>query len=602
MSPSSSENSERVADPRPWRFALLCVVLALGTAALYWPITHHPFIHFDDDQYIVANPHVTSGLSATNFVWAFTTSEQANWHPLTWISHQTDCTLFAVNPGAHHLVNLLYHIANTLLLLMFLRSATGAVWRSAVVAALFAWHPMHVESVAWASERKDVLSTFFWLLAMLAYLQYARSVPGADRTAGQGRGRAAAFYAAALVLCACGLMSKPMVVTLPCVLLLLDLWPLNRMAGFQHGCALGAAPACAPVSVIRLAGEKLPFFALAVAGSLATYLVQSGAGAVAGLPLSERLANAVLAYAQYIAKLFWPTDLALIYPHPDHWPLWLALTAVALLLVWTFLCLYRWRQVPYLVVGWFWFVGTLVPTIGLIQVGAQSMADRYTYIPSIGLFVVVAWGLTEYFALRDFRRSRIVLSLLAGAALIGCVGTTVHQIAFWQDSIPLFRHAIDVTTDNYVAENCLGKAYELVGNASGAMACYQLSVKTEARFPYSQFNLAMALLERGQTEEALEHLQVAARLEPRDPDIQYDLGIYFSQHNSWTNAAGCFSNSLVVRPGFAPAQLALGGALANLGRAEEAAAHLREALRLDPNLLPARTNLDRLLTEHPEVH
>jgi tetratricopeptide (TPR) repeat protein len=396
-------------------------------------------------------------------------------------------------------------------------------------------------------------------------------------------------------------MSKPMVVTLPCALLLLDLWPLNRVAGFQHGYALGAAPACAPVSIARLVGEKLPFFALVAAGSLVTFLVQSGAGAVAGLPLRERLANAVLAYAQYIGKLFWPSDLAIIYPHPSHWPLWLALVAVALLLVWTLLCLYRWRQVPYLVVGWFWFVGTLVPTIGLIQVGAQSMADRYTYIPSIGLFVVVAWGLTEYFTLRDFRRSRLVLSILAVVALIGCVSATVHQISFWRDSIALFRHAIDVTTENYAAENCLGKAYELVGNPIGAMACYQLSVQTEARYPYSQFNLAMALLERGQTEEALEHLQVAARLEPRDPDIQYDLGIYFSQHNRWTNAAGCFSNSLVVRPGFAPAQLAMGGVLANLGRAKVAAAHLREALRLDPNLLPARTNLDRLLAEHPEV-
>ena len=464
MSRSNSENPERAADSGLRLFALLCVVLALGTVALYWPITHHPFIHFDDDDYIVGNPHVTSGLSVTNFVWAFTTSEQANWHPLTWISHQTDCALFAVNPGAHHLVNLLYHLANTLLLFLFLRSATGAVWRSAVVAALFAWHPMHVESVAWASERKDVLSTFFWLLAMLAYLQYARSVPGAARTAGQGRGRAASFYAVTLVLCACGLMSKPMVVTLPCLLLLLDLWPLNRMAGFQHGYALGAAPACAPVSSARLVGEKLPFFALVAAGSLATYLVQSGAGAVAGLPLGERLANAVLAYAQYIAKLFWPTDLAIIYPHPNHWPLWLALVAVVLLLVWTFLCVYRWRQVPYLVVGWFWFVGTLVPTIGLIQVGAQSMADRYTYIPSIGLFVVVAWGLSEYFALRDFRRSRLRDVPASSGGVDWMCGNHGSSDQYWRDSIPLFRHAIDVTTDNYVAENCLGKAYEKMGD------------------------------------------------------------------------------------------------------------------------------------------
>ena len=599
MSPSSSESPSSASRSGARLFALVCVLLALGTAALYWPITHHPFIHFDDDDYIVGNVHVTSGLSATNFVWAFTTSDQANWHPLTWLSHQTDCTLFGVNPGAHHLVNLLYHVANTLLLFVFFRRATGALWRSALVAALFAWHPMHVESVAWASERKDVLSTFFWLLAMLAYLHYARSVPGAAPAAARGRGRAAAFYLAALAACACGLMSKPMVVTLPCVLLLLDLWPLNRMAGFQSGYGAGEAVACQPVSVVRLVVEKIPFFVLVVAGSLATYLVQSGAGAVAGLPLRERLANAVLAYARYTAKLFWPTDLAIVYPHPSHWPVWLALCAVALLLVWTFLCVYHWRQVPFLAVGWFWFLGTLVPTIGLIQVGAQSMADRYTYIPSIGLFLVVVWGVAEYFAARESRR--IILPVLAGAALVGCVGAAVYQIAFWRDSIPLFRHAIEVTTDNYVAENCLGKAYELTGDTDHALACYELSVKTEARFPYSQFNLAMALLERGHTPEALAHLEVAARLEPRDPDIQYDLGIYFSQHNSWTNALGCFSNSLSVRPDYAPTQLAMGSTLANLGQAAGAAAHLREALRLDPKLLPAKTNLDRLLTAHPEV-
>jgi tetratricopeptide (TPR) repeat protein len=573
--------------------------LALGTAALYWPITHHPFIHFDDDQYIVGNPHVTSGLSATNLVWAFTTSEQANWHPLTWLSHQADCALFGVNSGAHHLVNLLYHVANTLLLFMFLRSATGALWRSAFVAALFAWHPMHVESVAWASERKDVLSTFFWLLAMLAYLGYARSATGGAPAAPRNRVRAALFYAAALVFCACGLMSKPMVVTLPCVLLLLDLWPLNRIAGFQHAFVQGATVACRPVSLGRWAAEKIPFFVLVIAGSLATYSVQSGAGAVAGLPLGERLANAVLAYARYTSKLFWPTDLAIIYPHPSHWPWWLALGAVALLVVWSCSCAYNWRQTPFLAVGWFWFVGTLVPTIGLIQVGAQSMADRYTYIPSIGLFIVVTWGVAEYFSSRDSRR--IVLPVLGGAALLGCLGASVCEIRLWGDSITLFRHAIEVTTDNYVAENCLGKAFELTGNTEAAFLCYQLSVKTEPRFPYSQFNLAMALLERRQTAEALEHLQIAANLEPRDADIQYDLGVYFSQHNSWTNAFNCFSNSLSVRPDFAPAQLAMGGALANLGHPTGAVAHFSEALRLDPRLLPARTNLDRLLSEHPEL-
>ena len=597
MSSLDSDTSAAGASFGRRHIALIGLLLALGTVALYGPITQHPFIHFDDDQYIAANPHVTSGLSGTNFVWAFTTSEQANWHPLTWLSHQLDCTLFGVSPGHHHLVNLLYHVANTLLLFAFLRSATGAVWRSAFVAALFAWHPLHVESVAWASERKDVLSTFFWLLTLLAYLGYTRRVAGGDSPP-HGRRGAAFYYLAAVVGCACGLMSKPMVVTLPFVLLLLDLWPLNRIAQFPAPSVEPGIPGCQPVSVGRLLLEKVPFFALVIAGSLATYFVQSEAGAVAGLPLGERLANAVLAYARYTAKLFWPTDLAIIYPHPRHWPLGLALGAVTLLLVWTFSCVYNWRKSPFLTVGWFWFLGTLVPTIGLVQVGAQAMADRYTYFPSIGLFIVVAWGATSYFSARGW--SEFILPCLGGAALLGCVVATAREINLWSDSITLFRHAIEVTTDNYAAENCLGKAYEKNGDPR-ALACYRLAVATEPYFPDSQFNLAMALLERNQTAAAFEHMQIAAALEPRNPDFQYDLGIYFSQHNNMTNALACFSNSVALRPAFARAQFALGDALAKLGRAVPATAHFRAALRLDPNLLEAKTNLARLLTEHPEA-
>lgn len=580
-------------------FALICLVLALGTAMLYWPITHHPFVQFDDEQYIVGNPHVTGGLSTTNLVWAFTTSEQANWHPLTWISHQLDCAFFGVNPGGHHLVNLLYHTTNTLLLFVFLVSATGAMWRSAFVAALFAWHPMHVESVAWAAERKDVLSTFFWLLTMLAYLRYARSAAGGVPGAPGGTGRAVLFYSLALVFCACGLMSKPMVVTLPCVLALLDLWPLNRIAKLQAMVPSMAASGCRPVTLVRVVLEKIPFFVLAVGGSVATYMVQAGGGAVAGLALSERLANAALAYARYTAKLLWPTDLAIVYPHARHTSIGLAIAAAIVLLVWTGLCVYNWRKRPFLAIGWFWFLGTLVPTIGFIQVGAQSMADRYTYIPSIGFFIVVIWAAADYFATRE--SGKVVLPALGGAALAGCLLATSLQISLWRNSITLFRHAIDVTTDNYVAANVLGKSYEKLGDSAHAMVLYKLSVETESRYPYSQFNLAMALLENGQTQEALQHLQVAAALEPRDPDIQYDLGIYFSQHASWTNAVNCFSNSLLVRPNFAPAQMAMGGALANSGRAAEAAPYFRKALNLDPRLSAAQTNLDRLLKEHPEL-
>jgi protein O-mannosyl-transferase len=600
MSSSNSESAGARSEAR--LFALICLALALGTAALYWPITTHPFIIFDDQQYISQNNHVATGLSGTNLVWAFTTSEQANWHPLTWLSHQLDCTLFGVHAGGHHFVNLLFHVANTLLVFVFLRGTTGATWRSAFVAALFAWHPLHVESVAWASERKDVLSTFFWMLTLLAYVRYAqlREDGGWRMEDGQHLRRpkpssifhlpsSAVFYTAALLFCACGLMSKPMVVTLPFVLLLVDFWPLRRISNFKFEIS----------NYRRLLLEKIPFFALAIADSAVTYLVQAGGGAVAKTPLTENLANAVLAYARYTAKIFWPADLAILYPHPKHWPVALALAAMAVLAVWTFLCVRDWRKRPFLAVGWFWFLGTLVPTIGLVQVGAASMADRYTYVPSIGFFIVVVWGATDLCLARP--RGKIVLGILGGAALAGCVLATSVQISLWRDSITLFRHAIEVTTDNYAAENVLGKAYEKAGDDAHALFLYRASVATEPRFPQSQFNLAMCLLTFGQTAEGLQHLEAAAALDPRDADVQYDLGIYFSQHASWTNAANCFSNSVSVRPGYAPAQLALGGACANLGRAPAAAAHFRKALRLDPNLTEARKNLDRLLTEHPEL-
>ncbi len=424
------------------------------------------------------------------------------------------------------MVNLLFHIANTLLVFIFLRNATGAMWRSAFVAAFFAWHPLHVESVAWAAERKDVLSTFFWMLTLMAYARYARSVTRDEWRVTSGAAapslvtrHPSLFYLAALLFCALGLMSKPMVVTLPFVLLLLDFWPFGRVADFRLA-----------GSNVRLLLEKIPFFALAAADSVVTYLVQAHGGAVAKTAWTENLANAVLAYARYTAKLFWPTDLAIVYPHPKHWPAALALGAAAVLAVWTLLCVRDWRKRPFLAVGWFWFLGTLVPTVGLVQVGAASMADRYTYIPSIGFFIVVVWGAAELLSTQP--RAKRYLPALGGAALLGCALVTVKQISFWHDSITLFRHAMEVTTDNYVAENTLGKAYEKIGDDAHALFLYRASVTTEPRFPQSQFNLAMCLLTLGQTAEALEHLQTAAALDPNDPDVQYDLGIYFSQHGA----------------------------------------------------------------------
>jgi tetratricopeptide (TPR) repeat protein len=572
------------------KFMLICLALALVTAALYWPITRNGFVNFDDDQYVVGNTHVTTGLTWSNVVWAFTTGEAANWHPLTWMSHMLDCNLYQLNPGGHHLTNLLFHVANTLLLFLLLNQMTGATWRSAFVAAFFAWHPLHVESVAWASERKDTLSTFFWLLTLMAYAQYVKCnkwrVTSDKAVALPGTRHPALFYALALIFFACGLMSKPMVVTLPFVLLLLDFWPLNRIQNSEFRIQ--------NLKILLL--EKIPFFILAAAGSAVTFLVQKTAGAMWATSWATRLENVVLAYVRYISKLFWPQDLAIVYSYPNRWPALLAVGAALLLLTWTALSVYRARQYPYLPVGWFWFLGTLVPTIGLVQVGAQSIADRYTYIPSIGFFIVVVWGACDL--ARRWPEKGKFLPLAGGLALIGCLGVTTIQIGYWQDSEKLFLHAIEVTTDNYVAENCLGKAFEKEGRNDRALVLYTDAVKIAPHYPQSQFNLAICLLAFGKTNEALEHLRAAAALEPHDPDIQYDLGVYFSQHGSPDDAARGFQAALADRPDFPEAQTALGLLLVHQEKIAEAIPHFAVTVRLKPGDPDARFNLGLALLDN----
>jgi len=443
-------------------------------------------------------------------------------------------------------------------LFWLLNRMTGATWRSAFVAAFFAWHPLHVESVAWASERKDTLSTFFFLLTLMAYARYAQGQGTADtRQSGGGKNPrslflapGARFYFAALFFFVLGLMSKPMVVTLPFVLLLLDFWPLRRITGFK----------LQPAILVRPVVEKIPFFALSLAGSVVTFLVQQSGGAMSGTDWGLRLENIVLAYVRYLSKLCWPQDLAIVYSFPHQWPAWLAAGAALLLLTWTALTLYRARENPYLPIGWFWFLGTLVPAIGIVTVGAQSIADRYTYIPSIGFFIVVVWGVCDLAQRWPAKRK---FAPLAGAvALAGCLAMTRIQIGFWQDSEKLFLHAIEVTTDNYVAENCLGKTYERMGRNDRALVLYANAVVLEPRYPLAQLNLALCLIGFGKTDEALEHLRIAASLQPHNPDIQYDLAVCLSQQGNVADAASRFRSALADRPDFPEAKVALHAILA----------------------------------------
>ena len=575
--------------------AVICLTLVLVTAALYWPMLHHRFINVDDEQYITNNPQVKAGLTWPGIVWAFENTEAANWHPLTWISHMLDCQLFGLNPGGHHLTSLLFHVANTLLLFLWLSQLTGALWRSAFVAALFAWHPLHVESVAWAAERKDVLSALFWMLALIAYTRYAQRVTGdrcqvtrTEPASSPVTRHPSLFYGLALLFFAFGLMSKPMVVTLPFVLLLLDFWPLNRLQLQSSGRV-----------VASLIFEKLPFFALAATGSVVTFLIQKSGGAVwssGTLTFHARVANALLAYVRYLSKTFWPADLAIIYPYPRHWPVMAVIGAALLLAIWSGLFIWRARQNPYLLAGWFWFLGTLIPAIGLVQVGSQSMADRYTYLPSIGLFILIVWGLND---LLNFRlQGRKMVMLIGSLALAGCLVCTTIQLNYWQNSIKLLRHAIEVTTGNYVACNFLGRALDDLGQKDEALLRYAESVRIESHYPQAQFNLGMAWLNRGWAEKACEPLAAAVRLAPDDAGARYNYAMALMADGRLDDAIAQFNEALRLNPNLAEAQSKLALVFIKQGKTAEAIPHFAETVRLHPNDAEARFNLGLALLDN----
>ncbi|HEY3762258.1 MAG TPA: hypothetical protein VGN23_10980 [Verrucomicrobiae bacterium] len=523
----------------------ICFGLAIITLLAYLPILRHDFINYDDPDYILGNAHVNHGVTWSGIVWAFTSAENANWHPLTWISHMIDCQLFGLQPAGHHLVNVLFHTANALLLFLLLRNLTGAIWRSAFVAAAFAWHPLHVESVAWASERKDVLSALFWMLTLLAYARYVR-----ESTVHSPQSKK--FYTLALLMYACGLMSKPMVVTLPCVLLLLDFWPLNRVWEQDSGSWLKNLP--------KLFVEKIPFFALTVVSCIITMHVQSGARwSSVSLGLPFRLENAAMSYVRYLSNIFWPTDLALIYPYPHSIPLWAVIAVVIVLALLTAIFLSQARRSPYLVVGWLWFLGTLVPTIGLVQVGVQSMADRYSYLPSIGIFVLVAWGVNDLLA--RWPEQKKFLPIIAGLALVGCLTVTELQLGYWRNSLTIFAHTVQVTTDNYAAEDCLGKSLDNIGKTDAAAQYYDAAVQLEPDYPMGQFDLGMMEVETGKDADASNHLAIAANLAPQNPVMQFDFGVFLAQHGQAQLAVDRFKTALADRPDFVEAQQQLDLAL-----------------------------------------
>jgi len=564
------------------------LLLALAVFAVYGQVRQFDFVNFDDPDYVGSNAHVRAGLGPDSLAWAFTSGHAANWIPLTWLSHMLDCQLFGLASGWHHLTNVLLHALSTLLLFAVLKRMTGAHWPSAFVAFVFGLHPLHVESVAWVAERKDVLSAFFWFLTLWVYLGYVER-PGLGR------------YLLVLFTFCLGLMAKPMAVTLPFVLLLLDVWPLGRIPSTRFtarpkprqrtGSGVEAKPLVAPV--LR---EKIPLFALSLAASMVTYLAQQRGGAVSSLqatPAGTRLANAVISYVAYILKMLWPARLAAFYPFPRELPPWQVVGATLALVAISVLVAFSVRGRPYLAVGWLWYLGSLVPVIGLVEVGAQCRADRYTYVPLVGISIMIAWGAAEAF--QRWPRARRAFTGLSVVVCAACLLLTWFQVQYWRSSFSLFQHALEVTSDNYLAHNNLGAVLRKEGRIDEAVSHFQEALRIRPRYADALGGLGEARMAQGRLDEAFVYISEAVRLRPSSAEAHVNLGTALSRLGKPSESETQYREAIRFQPDNAEAHSGLGAALAGQGQAEEAIRELREAVRIRPEYADAHYNLARLL-------
>ncbi len=591
---------------------LLSLVLVVATVALYYPVNWQPFANFDDADYTFDNLHVKAGLQWETIKWAFTTRDAANWHPVTWLSHALDCQLFGLNPAGPHDVNVLLHVLNALLLFWVLQKATGWVGRSWMVAALFALHPINVESVAWIAERKNLLSMAFFLLTLAAYRWYVRQ-PRDSR------------YLLVAVLFALGLMSKPQVITLPFVLLLWDYWPLQRfsLARGQAGDSKSSA------TFSSLVWEKVPLFGLCAASAYMTMFAQRTGGAMSSYPLSMRLENAIISYARYVGKAVWPTRLAAFYPYPTgSFRIWQVAGALLFLLAVTALVI-KARDRRYLLVGWLWFLGTLVPMVGVVQVGTQAMADRYAYLPFIGLFIMVCWGIADWAAQKHF--PAVALKAAGVAALLALAVLTHLQVGYWNDHITLWTHATEVTKNNWLAENNLGTALLKEGRVEDAIPHFRAAVAINPTDPNSNLNIGTYEQQHGNLAAAVERYKAAVTL-ARNPKVKAraynNLGYAYLDLKNFSDAKQSFIGAVQANPEFVGAWISLGlteqkmsdfpGAIQSYSRAlamnpsdfgylllarafeqdgqsERALAARRKAEQLSNNIVEAQRTADRLL-------
>jgi tetratricopeptide (TPR) repeat protein len=656
----AGEPLARALSPRRRAWLLVCLLLVAANAAVFAPVLSFDFIHYDDPLYVTANPYIRGGVTRSGVRWVLTHEHGGSWHPLTGLSHMLDCELFGLRSGGHHLTSLVLHAANSLFLFGMLEAATGAVWLSAIAALLFAIHPLHVEPVAWVSGRKDVLSTCFAFLAMWAYVGYARY--GAWRR-----------YLAALGLFALALMAKPMLVTLPLVLLLLDYWPLDRFeargespegtrdeqgdrssepeqlsvataTGEGHeGARSDTAdrsqapeprPAAAALDADResargldaadrtaasnrrppaaLVIEKLPFLALAACVSAVTYLGHRSAGTLAGgegISLGQRLANALVSYARYVGKAVWPVDLAVHYPHPNlpggvPWARWQVASAGAFLVIVSVWVLRRRRECPYALAGWLWYLVTLLPVLGLVQVGRHAMADRYTYVPLVGLGIAVVWAAADAerrWGLWTKGRSTLLFGTLAAAAVTALMMPSASQVQYWRDTVSLLEHALAVAPDAPEMHWTLGRELREQGRLEEAIGRFRRALAIRPEYPDAEVDLGLTLWAQGRAEEAIVHYERALRAAPHEAGTHNALGVALQAQGRTEEAMAQFREALRLRPAYPEAHTNLGIALHGAGDLDQAARHYREALRLDPQRVEARINLAHVLAARGDL-
>ena len=560
---------------------LLAMALIALAVLPYLQTLSHDFVNYDDDVYVIENPHVQRGLTPDNFAWAFTTFKGGNWHPITWLSHMLDVTVWGAKPGGHHLTNVMLHAANTLLLFMIFLRMTAELWRSALVAALFAVHPLHVESVAWIAERKDVLSAFFGLLAVWAYLRYAHGASGRR-------------YLLVICFFILSLMAKPMFVTLPFLFLILDIWPLRRWRLWPIEAESQpndqSVPRFEPRSGYSILLEKTPLLVIAAIFCVVTIISQNAGRNISGLdtfPFSTRIANAVVGYDVYLEKLLVPVKLAVFYPHPGYWRSAVVAMSAVLLLVVSGVSFSQRRKHPWLLIGWLWFVGTLIPVIGLIQVGLQSIADRYVYVPSVGIFIMAAWSIPT--ALSSLVGRASIATACACIALLTVIAWV--QVSYWQDSRALFTHALKVTQGNFIAHQNLGDVLEREKNFDAALEHYRTAAMERPGYGKIHENIANILIKQGRNQDALAELSYAIYLNPYSSSAFNNAGSMMIVANQYEEAARHLQRAVQLDPDNVAAHINYGTALVKLGRWNEAIDQLAPITRAEPKRIVARTNL-----------